>query len=214
MVGEVERAGLVAVGPVAYHKAVVGSEGVADLHVDVAREAVQSLLATETHGQGTVSPVNYVPDQQIDTLEASVEGLAVIVLRESVFDPIDAELSVGDAVRHRSHRRAEETLAAVMHIFLQTVVAQNHVLQFPVAVRSPETYNPAAVIGRLERELSASYRAEFNLLSVNRFREILLGNEHRSVSGAAGGRNQGRTDNDSVSHIVVICSISVQWRPS
>ena len=67
----IKRACLVAVGPVAYHKAVVGSEGVADLHVDVAREAVQSLLAAETHGQGTVSPVNYVPDQQIDALEAS-----------------------------------------------------------------------------------------------------------------------------------------------
>ena len=82
VVGEVERAGLVAVGPVAYYKAVVGSEGVADLHMDVAREAVQSLLAAETHGQGTVSPVNYVPDQQIDSLEASVEGLAVVVLPE------------------------------------------------------------------------------------------------------------------------------------
>ena len=157
VVGEIDDGFLVAGRGISDPQCVRIRQGVDHTHFQISGEAFLAVLAEvgkfqrlAVFGRNNFSG----PDGLVEALDAAVQTVFTVVLRERVGFAVERELGVPDAVSVAAHERAEKTL--VIHVAVGVVVTENHVRQLAVAIRHLEGDDRSAIVG------DGGFRAAFS----------------------------------------------------
>ena len=73
-----------------------------------------------------------LPNHFVETLEAAVQGVGIVIGRQLISDAIQGELPLGNAIAIPANQRAE--IGAVGQITVQIVVAQHDIADMAITV--------------------------------------------------------------------------------
>ena len=149
VVGEIEHCGLVGSGLVGNLQCVVVGQGIGNLHVDIAWEAVLTIGAGGGECHVLVVRLLSVPYSIVESyLSTAVQSVAVIVQGKLVRLSVEGELPLGNAVAIASDERTEvATLCSILDVIADGVMSQTHIIHLAVLARHPDAHDAAAKVG-------------------------------------------------------------------
>lgn len=147
MVGHVDDRGLVGGGLVTDVDGVVLRKGEGHIGRDMAREVGFSVGRVKLQFQGVAGTGDNLGDLVLPTIGASMEAMAVVILRELILNTFHSDLALVDTVGVTANRGAKVRLIVLREIILDLVEAQDDILVLTLLVRNHHGDDAASEIG-------------------------------------------------------------------
>ena len=103
-----------------------------------------------------------------------MQCLSVVVLRQIVSDTVQSKSAASDAVRHTSHRRTEESLAGIVHIFLTLSITDDDIVNVSVSVRCEKADYTGTEIGHLHGKVTIAQCIQVQLVTYSGRRVLIV----------------------------------------
>ena len=173
MVRDVQYRRLVGLGGVIEPQLIRLAQRVADRHLEITGVSLFAVAAQVTQLERVQVRVPDLPDGLVESLQAAVQRVLTVVLRQLVLRAVQGEAAVGDAVAIASHDGSE--VGVYLEVAVQAVESEDHVGELAVPVRRLQAHDDGAVShdSRLHAVLVGE-RVEFDRGPVGSLSEILL----------------------------------------
>ena len=99
--------------------------------------------------------------------------MTIAILRNVILHAVQFKLALVDAVCHTTYGSSQETLARVIHVAVQLIVAQHDILHITITVGSPQRHHATTEVGHLHSDCTVRKGIKSHLLAIDGSGEIL-----------------------------------------